>query len=62
MAIEEDVVKVNGKSTELDELTRFEIDAEIGRFNSQYFFFSYNYWMIPKGTVVQVGLAMGSAL
>lgn len=39
MAIEEDVVKVNGKSTELDELTRFEIDAEIGRFNSQYFFF-----------------------
>ena len=29
--IEEDVVKVNGKLTELDVLTKYELDAEISK-------------------------------
>ena len=29
--IEEDVVKVNGKMTELDVLTKYELDAEISK-------------------------------
>ena len=31
MTIAEDAVKVNGKLTELDVLTMYELDAEIGR-------------------------------